>query len=44
MAIGLISVDDQTMVEDVTDVITNVDFESTPFYSSLAESQATNTL
>lgn len=44
MAIGLISVDDQTMVEDVTDIITNVDFESTPFYSSLAESTATNTL
>lgn len=44
MAIGLISVNDQTMVEDVTDLITNVDFESTPFYSALAESQATNTL
>jgi len=44
MAIGLISVNDQTMVEDVTDLITNVDYESTPFYSSLAESQATNTL
>lgn len=44
MAIGLITVNDQTMPEDVTDVITNVDFESTPFYSSLAESQATNTL
>lgn len=44
MAIGLISVNDQTMVEDVTDLITNVDFESTPFYSSLAEAQATNTL
>lgn len=44
MAIGLISVNDQTMVEDVTDMITNVDYESTPFYSSLAESQATNTL
>lgn len=44
MAIGLISVNDQTMVEDVTDLITNVDFESTPFYSSLAEAQASNTL
>lgn len=44
MAIGLISVNDQTMVEDVTDLITNVDYESTPFYSGLAESQATNTL
>lgn len=44
MPIGLISVNDQTMVEDVTDLITNVDFESTPFYSALAEAQATNTL
>lgn len=46
MPIGLITPDDQgkTMVEDVTSLITNVDFESTPFYSSLAESQATNTL
>lgn len=44
MAIGLISLNDQTMVEDVTDLITNVDYESTPFYSALSESQATNTL
>jgi len=46
MAIGLITPMDagKTMVEDVTDLITNVDFTSTPFYSSLAESQATNTL
>lgn len=46
MAIGLITPMDQgkTMVEDVTDLITNVSFESTPFYSALAESQATNTL
>ena len=44
MAIGLITVNDQTMVEDVTDLITNVDFESTPFYSSLGEAQATNTV
>lgn len=46
MPIGLITPDDQgkTMVEDVTALVTNVDFESTPFYSSLAESQATNTL
>lgn len=34
----------KTMVEDVTDLITNVDYASTPFYSALAESQATNTL
>lgn len=46
MAIGLITPMQQgkTMVEDVTDEITNVDFASTPFYSSLSESQATNTL
>lgn len=44
MPIGLISVNDQTMVEDVTDFITNADFESTPFYSGIGESQATNTL
>jgi hypothetical protein len=44
MAIGLITVNDQTMVEDVTDLITNVDYESTPFYSNLAEAQASNTL
>lgn len=35
---------DQTMVEDVTDFITNADFESTPFYSSIGEATATNTL
>lgn len=46
MPIGLITPNDQgkTMVEDVTDLIINVDYESTPFYSGLAESQATNTL
>lgn len=46
MPIGLITPMDQgkTMVEDVTDVISNIDYTSTPFYSSLAESQATNTL
>lgn len=44
MPIGLITVNDQTMVEDVTDLITNVDYESTPFYSALAEATATNTL
>ncbi len=32
------------MVEDVTNEVVNVDYASTPFYSSLAESQATNTL
>lgn len=44
MAIGLITVNDQTMAEDVTDFITNADYESTPFYSNLAEATATNTL
>lgn len=46
MAIGLITPMQQgkTMVEDVTDELVNVDYASTPFYSSLAESQATNTL
>lgn len=46
MAIGLITPMQQgkTMVEDVTNEVVNVDYASTPFYSSLAESQATNTL
>lgn len=44
MALGLTTIDNQSMAEDVTDLITNVDYSSTPFYSSLAESQATNTL
>lgn len=46
MPIGLITPMDQgkTMVEDVTDLIVNVDYTSTPFYSALAESEATNTL
>lgn len=46
MAIGLIT-DMQagkTMVEDVTNEVVNVSFSSTPFYSSLGESVATNTL
>lgn len=46
MAIGLITSMQQgkTMVEDVRDEIVNVDFASTPFFSGLGESQATNTL
>lgn len=46
MAIGLWTGVDQgqSMVEDVKDLITNVDYESTPFFSSIGESQATNTL
>lgn len=43
MAIGLITHMDQTRVEDVTDLVTNVDFTSTPFYSSIGESVAVNT-
>lgn len=34
----------KTMVEDVKDIITNISYVTTPFYSSLAESQAVNTL
>lgn len=44
MPIGLQTYGDNSRVEDVTDLITNVDFESTPFYSMLAEAQATNTV
>lgn len=45
MAIGLITYQDTaTRPEDVTDLITNVDFKSTPFMSSIGESVATNTL
>lgn len=46
MPIGLITPMDQgkTMIEDVTSLITNVSYSTTPFLSSLAESQATNTL
>lgn len=44
MAIGLITYQDTTRKEDVVDLITNVAFKTTPFYSGLAESQATNTL
>jgi hypothetical protein len=46
MAIGLFTgqAQGQSMAEDVLDLITNVDYESTPFYSSIGRSQATNTL
>lgn len=46
MAIGLITSMQQgkTMVEDVTNEVVNIDYTSTPFYSSLGESEATNTL
>lgn len=46
MAIGLFTGMQQgkTMVEDVRDEIVNIDFASTPFFSSLSDSEATNTL
>lgn len=46
MAIGLTTPQQQgkTMVEDVTNEVVNVDYASTPFYSALGESEATNTL
>lgn len=46
MAIGLITPMQagKTMVEDVTNEVVNVDYASTPFLSSLGESEATNTL
>ena len=44
MAIGLITPMDTTRKEDVVDLITNVAYKTTPFYSGLAESTATNTL
>lgn len=43
MAIGLITHDDTTRPEDVTGVITNLDFTSTPFLSNIGESVANNT-
>lgn len=44
MAIGLITHMDTTRKEDVVDLITNVDFKSTPFTSMLEEGVAYNTL
>lgn len=46
MPIGLITPNDsgQTMVEDVTNFITNVSYNTTPFYSGIGESTAQNTL
>ena len=46
MPIGLITPMQQgkTMVEDVTNEVVNVSFSSTPFYSSLGEHEAKNTL
>jgi Family of unknown function (DUF5309) len=44
MPIGLITYMDTTRPEDVTELITNVDFESTPFMSAIGEGTASNTL
>lgn len=44
MAIGLITHMDASRAEDVVDLITNVDYKSTPLYSGLSESTAMNTL
>lgn len=44
MPIGLQTFGDTTRLDDVTDFITNVDYESTPFYSNIGESVAQNTL
>lgn len=44
MPIGLITHMDTTRAEDVTDIITNVAYKSTPLYSGLASGTATNTL
>ena len=44
MAIGLITYNDATRKEDVVDLITNVDFKTTPFISRIGESVAMNTL
>jgi len=46
MPIGLITPNDQgkTMVEDVSNIIVNISYSTTPFYSSCGEAQATNTL
>lgn len=44
MPIGLITHMDVTRPEDVVDLVTNADFKSTPFMSSLEDSVAQNTL
>lgn len=43
MAIGLITYNDTSRQEDVIDLVTNVDYRSTPFLSRIGESMATNT-
>ena len=44
MAIGLITYNDTSRMEDVVDLVSNIDFTSTPFLSSIGESVAYNTL
>lgn len=44
MAIGLITHMDTTRPEDVNELITNLDYTSTPFLSNIGESSASNTL
>lgn len=44
MAIGLITHQDTTRPEDVNELITNLDYTSTPFLSNIGESTAQNTL
>lgn len=44
MAIGLITYNDSSRPEDVLDLITNIDFTSTPFISSIGRGTAMNTL
>lgn len=44
MAIGLATFQDTTRKEDVVDMVTNVDFKSTPFISRIGRSVASNTL
>src|SRR5438874_479519 len=41
--IGLITYNDTGRQEDVVDLVTNVDYTSTPFLSRIGESVATNT-
>lgn len=44
MPIGLITHMDTTRPEDVVDLVTNIDYESTPFFSTIDEASASNTL
>lgn len=44
MAIGLITHMDTTRPEDVNELITNLDYTSTPFLSNIGEASASNTL